>query len=73
MGVKLQLNLFSLEGLYGNSVKKWAEEILSNNLYDIAASDIHNSRQVDFFSTLKKNSKLSQYFDTIQNSILCSK
>ncbi len=40
-GVKFQLNLFALIGSYGLTVKKKAEWLLKNNLYDLIGSDTH--------------------------------
>lgn len=41
IGVKFQLNLFALIGSYGLTVKKKAEWLLKNNLYDLIGSDTH--------------------------------
>jgi protein-tyrosine phosphatase len=40
-GVELQLNLFSLIGMYGRRAKDKAEFILNEGLYDYAATDLH--------------------------------
>lgn len=42
MGVKFQLNLFSLTGAYGTGVRKKAEWLMKNGLYDLAGSDTHS-------------------------------
>lgn len=41
LGVKFQLNLTSLLGLYGNDVKKCAEELLEKGMYDCVGTDTH--------------------------------
>ena len=41
MGVMLQLNLGSLAGYYGNTVRKKAEWTLSKGLYNVFGSDCH--------------------------------
>lgn len=41
-GVKFQMNLFSLAGLYGAEVKKQAEWLLKANCYNLVGSDIHS-------------------------------
>lgn len=41
MGVKFQLNLFSLTGAYSAGVKKKAEWLMKNGFYDLAGSDTH--------------------------------
>ena len=40
-GVEMQLNLFSLFGLYGKLVKRKAEFLLEEGLYDYVATDLH--------------------------------
>ena len=41
-GVKFQLNWASLAGHYGRSVKKKAEWLVENNMYDVVGSDTHS-------------------------------
>lgn len=41
MGILFQLNLFSLAGYYGSSVRRVAESLLKKGLYDFAGTDIH--------------------------------
>ena len=43
MGVALQVNSGSLMGVFGDSVKKVAHELISHNLVHIIASDGHNT------------------------------
>lgn len=42
MGIRFQLNLFSLAELYGAEVREKGEWLLKKDYYDIAGSDIHN-------------------------------
>ncbi len=42
LGVKLQLNLFSLVGAYGFEAKKKAEWLIQQSLYDYIGSDVHS-------------------------------
>lgn len=42
MGVKFQMNLPSIAGMYGPPVKKKAEWMLKNNLCDMTGSDTHS-------------------------------
>lgn len=42
IGIKFQLNLFSLVGSYGNSIKEKAKWLLKHKLYDLVGSDTHN-------------------------------
>jgi protein-tyrosine phosphatase len=43
MGCEFQLNLLSLVGMYGELSKEIAIYLLKNDLYDYAATDLHNS------------------------------
>ena len=42
MGCEFQLNLLSLVGMYGDLSKDISIHLLKNNLYDYAATDVHN-------------------------------
>lgn len=44
LGVKFQLNIPSLAGIYGPAEKSKAEWLLKNDMYDLYGSDLHNSR-----------------------------
>ncbi len=47
MGVKLQLNLFSLAGMYGPEAQKKAEYLLKQGWYDRMGTDIHSLRALE--------------------------
>lgn len=47
-GVKFQLNLPSICGAYGSTVKKRAQWLLKNNLYDAIGSDTHCEEGVQY-------------------------
>ena len=47
-GVRFQLNLPSLCGAYGNTVKKRAQWLLKNGLYDAIGSDTHCEEGVEY-------------------------
>ena len=49
-GIKFQLNLASLAGGYGNTVKKKAEWLLSNGLYSVAGSDLHCENAIEYIT-----------------------
>jgi protein-tyrosine phosphatase len=55
LGCELQLNLFSLAGLYGEKVKSVAEDLIKNNLYDYVSSDIHKASQLKMYDELNKS------------------
>jgi tyrosine-protein phosphatase YwqE len=45
-GCMFQLNLLSLSKHYGSEVQKTAYQLLKNNLYDFAGTDIHNQYHI---------------------------
>ncbi len=47
MKILFQLNLFSLAGYYGSSVKSVAEALLKKGYYDYAGTDIHTITMLD--------------------------
>ncbi|MBR1927746.1 MAG: capsular biosynthesis protein [Bacteroidales bacterium] len=47
MKILFQLNLFSLTGYYGSSVKRVAETLLKKGYYDYAGTDIHSITMLD--------------------------
>ena len=47
MGVLLQLNLLSVTGYYGKEVKRTADYLLENKLYDLAGTDLHHDKHLD--------------------------
>jgi len=46
IGVLFQLNLLSVCGYYGKEVKRAADYLLENSLYDLAATDLHHNRHL---------------------------
>ena len=46
LGVKFQLNLFSLVGGYGTLVEKRAKWLLKHGMYDISGTDVHKTEQL---------------------------
>lgn len=53
MGIRFQLNLFSLVGLYGAVARKKAEKLLCEGMYDLIGTDTHQYN-VAYESFLKK-------------------
>lgn len=53
-GIRFQLNLLSLKGMYGKVAQKKAEWILSKNFYDQVGSDIHSIHQINPLNDLFK-------------------
>jgi len=60
IGCIFQLNLLSLTGYYGRSVKDLAEYLANNDFYDLVGTDLHNFhyleglQQMSMSNTLKK-------------------
>lgn len=64
IGCKFQLNLLSITGHYGKTVKSKALRILENNWYDFAATDAHKPEHLEKLKAFKVSDKL---FITIKN------
>lgn len=57
-GVKFQLNIISLSGIYGKDVKLQAEKMLLAGLYNFIGTDMHSSRMVKTIGNIKISSKI---------------
>lgn len=53
----LQLNLLSVSGFYGNSVRKMAMRMLDKKLYTFIGTDIHSDAYVDALEQCKVSNK----------------
>lgn len=51
-GALFQRNLGSLEGLYGQAVSVRTEALLSEHLYDLLGTDLHNMQYAEFFDSI---------------------
>lgn len=49
-GIRFQLNLSSLSGAYGSEAKDKARWILKQDYYNLAGSDLHSSKNMDYWS-----------------------
>ncbi len=58
MDVRLQLNLFSLVGLYGPRVQKRAEQLIKQGLYDRKGTDLHALRILERYLSDKISKSL---------------
>ena len=54
-GALFQRNIGSIEGLYGEAVSVRAEALLSEGMYDLLGSDLHNERYAAFFDSFGFN------------------
>ena len=69
-GVRFQLNLPSLCGAYGNTVKKRAQWLLKNGLYDAIGSDTHCEDAIEFITKCKLGKKeVEQVSTLLQNEL----
>lgn len=57
MGVKFQLNLLSLAGVYGTAAQKKGQWLLKNGMYSVAGSDMHNIDALDIINATPLDKK----------------
>lgn len=70
-GCYFQLNLLSLSGHYGEDVQKLADYLLKQNYYDLAGTDLHNSRHLSLLQKVPLSQiKRLQDSGTIKNYLL---
>lgn len=62
--IELQINLLSLLGYYGKSVKQMAEKLIENNMVDYVGTDCHNLHQSSLYSECFTN----KYWHMLVNS-----
>ena len=65
-GVLMQMNLLSILGYYGKTVKQLAENLMDNHIYDFCGSDLHHERHLSAMHKLLKEepelmAKLNNY------------
>lgn len=56
-GIKFQLNLVSLAGGYGRTVKKKAEWLLKEGFYNVCGSDLHCENAIEYIKECKLNNR----------------
>lgn len=61
MGVKFQMNLPSIVGLYGTDVRKKAEWLLRKGFYNFAGTDTHRLASLQIALTKKVKKSVSKY------------
>lgn len=69
-GVKFQLNLPSICGGYGNTVKKRAQWLLKKGLYDVIGSDTHCEEGVEFLLRSRHKEKDLRALQTLLSQTL---
>lgn len=72
MGCLLQLNILSLYGHYGRTVRELAEYLLAKGFYDLVGTDLHHSRHLEELKHAEMTPALKKAFDSgqISNSLL---
>jgi tyrosine-protein phosphatase YwqE len=70
LGCKLQVNLLSLSGGYGPSVKKTAEKLFKNELVDFLGTDMHHDRHLGM---LKQLATKPEFYEMVQSANLLNK
>ncbi len=63
-GVALQLNLLSLTGYYGESVKKTAFRLLDDKLIDFIGTDAHHIKHIETIKNTIKNPDIQRILST---------
>jgi protein-tyrosine phosphatase len=58
MGCLLQLNLLSLTGYYGKAVQQASGYLLAQNMYDLAATDLHHDKHLALLEKIVRNGEL---------------
>ncbi len=69
-GCSLQMNLLSLTGYYGDSVKKTAQRLLKENKITFLGSDTHHMRHLEFLNKLGTKKNLSLLKPVLENNQL---
>lgn len=67
-GLKYQLNIISLAGVYGRQVKDTAEKLLLLGLYDFIGTDIHSPRMVKMIANIKISAKVRVRIEELVNN-----
>ena len=70
IGCKLQLNLFSTIGYYGEDVRKISDKLLKNNMIEFVGSDIHSVKQISNFDKIVQINNLRELSRIINNNKL---
>jgi tyrosine-protein phosphatase YwqE len=68
-GCRFQINLLSLTGHYGKSVKKIAEKLLKEGMIDLAGSDTHNMNHLNTLKKIGTKKNLKLLAPILQNNV----
>jgi len=64
IGCMFQLNLLSLAGYYGRSVKDLAEYLANNDFYDLVGTDLHNLHYLEGLQQMPVSNTLKKLMDS---------
>ena len=67
LGIQFQLNLPSLTGFYGDEVRKKAERLLKNGMYDFAGTDVHRTSMLEYIT--QKSRLPYRYLEHINSNL----
>ena len=72
IGCLFQLNLLSVYGYYGRSVKDLSEYLLSEDYYDLIGTDLHNINHLEALQKIGMHNHLKKlmYSDKLINKVL---
>jgi protein-tyrosine phosphatase len=65
LGCKLQVNLLSLSGVYGQDVRKTAKKLFKNSMVDFLGTDMHHERHL---ASLKNLASKKEFYDLVSNT-----
>lgn len=63
MGVKIQVNILSLQGFYGVGAMEKGYDYMRNGIVDYIATDTHNMRYVNALAGIEHNKRLRKIID----------
>jgi len=67
LGVRFQLNLFSLDGAYGKTVQKKAQDLLRHGMYDFYGTDLHRHPQTERLTDMTLSSANIKALGKVKN------
>lgn len=67
-GCRFQMNMLSLTGYYGESVKKTAEKLIKQNMIDFVGSDTHHHRHLNAMQNLGNKKTLELIKPLLKNN-----
>ena len=69
-GIKFQLNIVSLAGCYGKTVKKKALWLLKEGMYTVLGSDLHSEDAIEYITNCKLGKQEVEHISTLlQNKL----